>query len=78
MDISIPDLPKQVGQAATLGKPAAALRGPFQTAIKELSALLAGERTDTSAERTETARPKKSVVMNQKATKGGLGLFAKR
>ena len=44
VDITIPDLPKQVGQAATLGKPAAEIRGPFQQAIKDLSGLVAGSR----------------------------------
>ncbi len=44
VDITIPDLPKVVGQAATLGKPATTLRGPFQAAIKELSNQVAASR----------------------------------
>ena len=63
VDVSIPDLPKQVGQAATLGRPEAALRGPFQAAIKELSALLAESRASEEtgrgkrADRARTGRP---------------------
>jgi pilus assembly protein CpaE len=44
VDVTIPDLPKQVGQAATLGKPAVAARGAFQQAIKDLSSQVAFSR----------------------------------
>jgi hypothetical protein len=50
VDVTIPDLPKQVGQAATLGKPAAATRSPFQQAIKELSGQVAFSRLLDAAE----------------------------
>ena len=50
VDVTIPDLPKQIGQAATLGQPAATLRGPFQAAIKELSGQVAGSRLLDAAE----------------------------
>lgn len=50
VDVVIPDLPKPMGQAATLGKPAAAVKGPFQAAIKELSGQVAGSRLLDAAE----------------------------
>ena len=50
VDVVIPDLPKVVGQAATLGKPAAEIRGPFQAAIKDLSTQVAGSRLLDAAE----------------------------
>ena len=50
VDVVIPDLPKPLGQAATLGTPAAAVRGPFQAAIKELSNQVAGSRLLDAAE----------------------------
>lgn len=50
VDVVIPDLPKPVGQAATLGKPVVAERGPFQTAIKELGGQVAGSRLLDAAE----------------------------
>ncbi len=50
VDVVIPDLPKPMGQAATLGKPAAAVRGPFQAAIKELSGQVGGSRLLDAAE----------------------------
>jgi pilus assembly protein CpaE len=69
VDIVIPDLPKVVGQAATLGKPAATLRGPFQLAIKELSNQVAAGRlldaTDVDLE-------------DEGKKKGGFRLFGKR
>ena len=43
VDVVIPDAPKAVGHAATMGEPAAAVRGPFRTAmlefIKEIAVL---------------------------------------
>ncbi len=68
VDIVIPDLPKQIGQAATLGKPAATMRGPFQAAIKELSAQIAGSRLMDGAE--------EEVQLTAK--KGKLRLFGRR
>ena len=65
IDVAIPDLPKPIGQAATLGKPAAAVKGPFQTAIKELSDQVAGSRL---LEATDDAFLSKS---------GKKGIFAK-
>jgi pilus assembly protein CpaE len=70
VDITIPDLPKVVGQAATLGKPASTLRGPFQAAIKELSNQVAASRLlDAVGEaESETGATKKA----------GLRLFGKK
>ena len=50
VDVVIPDMPKPIGQAATLGKPAAATRGPFQQAIKDLSGQVAFSRLLDAAE----------------------------
>lgn len=50
VDVIIPDMPKQIGQAATLGKPAAATRSPFQQAIKDLSGQVAFSRLLDAAE----------------------------
>ena len=68
VDIVIPDLPKQIGQAATLGKPAATLRGPFQMAIKELSGQVAAGRLLDAAEADAVEADKKD---------GGFRLFGK-
>lgn len=48
-DVTIPDLPKQLGPAATLGLPQAALRGRFRDAILELARHAAFERLLDSA-----------------------------
>ena len=69
VDISIPDLPKLVGQAATLGKPASTLKGAFQTAIKELSNQVAASRLLDAAEADIEVSGKK---------KGGFRLFGKK
>lgn len=37
VDMVIPDLPRQIGNAATLGEPAAAARGAFRNAMMELA-----------------------------------------
>jgi pilus assembly protein CpaE len=68
VDIVIPDLPKQVGQAATLGKPAATIRGPFQTAIKDLSNQVAAGRLLDAAEADLVQADKKA---------GGFRLFGR-
>ena len=71
VDIVIPDLPKPVGQAATLGKPAASVRGPFQAAIKDLGNAGGGE---PAAGRDGGGR-----WSSGRAKKGGLGrLFGKK
>ncbi len=63
VDITIPDLPKVVGQAATLGKPATTLRGPFQAAIKELSNQVAASRLlDAAGETGADAGVKKKAA----------------
>ena len=69
VDVTIPDLPKQVGQAATLGKPAAATRSPFQQAIKELSGQVAASRLLDAAE---------ADVVVSKQTGGLRRLFGKK
>ncbi|NPD69199.1 hypothetical protein HN018_02245 [Lichenicola cladoniae] len=43
-EVTIPDMPKQLGPAATLGLPEAALRGKFRDAILELAKYAAFER----------------------------------
>lgn len=70
VDIVIPDLPKPVGQAATLGKPVASVRGPFQAAIKDLGNLVAASRLLDAAE---------AAVESGAVKKGGLGrLFGRK
>ena len=69
VDIVIPDLPKQVGQAATLGKPASTLRGPFQKAIRELAAQVGASRLLDQAEEDAGVAGKKA---------GGFKLFGKK
>lgn len=49
VDVTIPDLPKQVGAAATLGKPAAEARGAFRDSILALSRQVAFSRLIDSA-----------------------------
>ncbi len=44
VDVAIPDLPRQLGQAATMGEPAVAAKGPFRTGIVELAKQVAFER----------------------------------
>lgn len=52
IDVAIPDLPRQVGAATTMGDPAAAMKGGFRAGIIELarqvagSALIDGNGTD--------------------------------
>ena len=48
VDVTIPNLPKQIGQAATLGMPAASRPGPFQAAIQTLGGMLASEHMLTA------------------------------
>lgn len=44
VDVAIPDLPRRIVGAATMGDPAAAMRGPFQAAIRELAREVAAVR----------------------------------
>ncbi|MGH7211411.1 MAG: AAA family ATPase, partial [Acetobacteraceae bacterium] len=44
VDVAIPDLPRRIGNAATMGAPAAAMRGAFQSAIAELAREVAAVR----------------------------------
>lgn len=69
VDVVIPDLPKLVGAAATLGKPAAETRGAFRDAILELSRQVAFSRLIDSAEQGEAAQP---------ASRGLLRMFGRR
>ncbi len=57
VDVIIPDLPKQVGAAATLGKPAAEARGAYRDAILALSRQVAFSRLIDSADQADTDRP---------------------
>ena len=50
VDVTIPDLPKQVHAAATMGKPAAEARGSFREAILSLSRQVAASRLIDSAD----------------------------
>lgn len=45
VDIAIPDLPRRIGSAATMGEPANAMRGAFQNAIAMLAREVAAVRT---------------------------------
>ncbi len=64
VDITINDAPKPIGQAATLGQPAASVRGPFQQAIRELSALVGGRGLlDGAEEDKDTKAGKKGGLM---------------
>ena len=49
VDVAIPDLPRQVGTAATLGEPAMANSGGFRTGILELTRQVGGQRLLDSA-----------------------------
>jgi pilus assembly protein CpaE len=42
VDVAIPDLPRQVGQAATMGEPAMGKSVAFRSGMRELTALVAG------------------------------------
>jgi pilus assembly protein CpaE len=44
IDVVIPDLPRQIGQATTMGEPAAAAKGQFHAGIVELAKQVAFER----------------------------------
>ena len=44
VDVAIPDLPAQMGNAATMGEPAKAAKGPFRAGIIELARQVAFER----------------------------------
>ncbi len=44
IDVAIPDLPRQIAQAATMGEPAAAAKGAFHAGIVELAKQVAFER----------------------------------
>jgi len=55
VDIAIPDAPKVVGNAATLGEPAITPRGPFRMAMLELAREIAVLRTSQSGDAADTA-----------------------
>jgi pilus assembly protein CpaE len=55
-DLSIPDLPKVLGQAATLGEVAAAKPGPFRTAMQALAAETAAVAQEAKPKRSFFAR----------------------
>lgn len=55
VDVVIPDLPKSVELATTLGKPVAAARGPFRVGIVELARQVAGADA-MATERTVTGK----------------------
>lgn len=55
-DILLPDLPKRLEEAATLGEPAAVARGPFRDAIARLARATGGIGEDTAPRRGFWAR----------------------
>jgi pilus assembly protein CpaE len=55
VDVVIPDLPRQLGSAATLGQPAVARGGPFRAAIAELARQVAFTRLLDRAPGSEPA-----------------------
>lgn len=68
VDVVIPDLPKPLGLAATLGKPAVATKGPFEQAIKQLGNEVAGSRLLDAAEAAvaDGAKPAKRSWFGKK------------
>ena len=51
VDVAIPDLPRQVGNAATLGEPAMATSAGFRTGVIELTRQVGGQRLlDTASD----------------------------
>jgi pilus assembly protein CpaE len=50
-DVVLPDLPKRLEEAATLGQPAAAAGGPFRTAIARLAQAAGGVGQDGAPRR---------------------------
>lgn len=60
VDLQIADMPKQLGQAATLGTPAVGTRGAFRDAIVELSRQVASScLVDSADEIAETLPPER-------------------
>ena len=49
VDVTIPDLPRQIGQAITMGQPASAQSSAFRSAIEELSNQLGATASQTSS-----------------------------
>jgi pilus assembly protein CpaE len=63
IDVTIPDLPRLVGQAASLGDPAVATRGAFRNGIVELARLVAFVRLlDRAGQPTEAEAPQQRGV----------------
>ena len=58
-DIVIPDLPRRLGSAATLGHPASAMRGAFAAAIKALAQEVAAVRAVAPAPAEAAAPPRR-------------------
>lgn len=57
VDVAIPDLPRQLGNAATMGKPAITTSGAFRTGIQELTRQVASHRLlDAAVSAIEEAR----------------------
>jgi pilus assembly protein CpaE len=53
-DVAIPDLPRVITAAATVGEPAVMIRGPFQTAIHELARQVAAtDLLDSAGNRSD-------------------------
>ena len=66
VDVVIPDLPRRLGNAATMGEPASAMRGGFQSAIAQLAREVAAVRTldlpdEQAAGATDNRRRRRSL-----------------
>ena len=70
VDVAIPDQPRQVGNAATLGEPAMNSSNGFRAGIQELAKLVGGVRmldSDTNSTRRDgTAAPRKKWSLFRK------------
>ncbi len=70
IDVAIPDLPRRIGKAATMGAPLTAMRGPFQSAIADLAREVAAVRA--------LAMPSEQAAEPTRATSRHWSLFGGR
>jgi pilus assembly protein CpaE len=74
VDVAIPDLPRQIGTAATLGEPAMAHSSGFRTGILELTRQVGGQRLLDSASDAAAA----AAVANAKKSRFNMSLLGRR
>ena len=74
VDVAIPDLPRQVGMAATLGEPAMAHSSGFRSGILELTRQVGGQRLLDSASDAAAA----AAVANAKKSRFKMRLLGRR